>query len=221
MAYLLLESVQPNFGLIGVTMAKKPKKPVAVTAGLSEKVQTAIDSVQSQFVNFVQDFTSLNESREDLAPKFMKAFGAWQSETGGSFVAFVRLLVPDVPEDREGYRAHRAYQAADYLRRLTAAGSRKQETPVDRAARIASRPVSPQRAMARMVAAVLPLLAPETLDKLWQAMQAELRWSEQQVANLQQTTSEETPLVQLRAPAGVKVAHKLRVVNVSATEKAA
>ena len=84
------------------------------------------------------DFTAMAVSREELAPKFMKAFGLWQAETGSTFVEFVRFLVPEIGNTRAEYRNHRAYQAADYLRRLVGNAARKPTTQAERAAAPAS-----------------------------------------------------------------------------------
>lgn len=196
-------------------MAKATVTPITSTptddTPLPAKLTKAIDSLRVTFRDFTDDFAALNLNREVLAPKFMKVFGQWQATTGGTFVDFVRILVPSVPADREGYRAHPAYASADYLRRITQQESRETETPVARANRIASAPVNPRVALARMLASILPLLSPETLPVLWQSAADTLHWSEATIKEMQTLVESAPPLVTLRTPRGVHVDHALRV----------
>src|SRR5688572_24145650 len=92
---------------------------IETSAPLSKKAKTAIANIKKPFTAFAQAHASFTMSRAELAPKFMHAYTTWQGETHGTFIGFVRLLNPKVPADREGYRNHAVYQAADYLRRLT------------------------------------------------------------------------------------------------------
>lgn len=153
-----------------------------IAVAVSAKVRTMIDHIREDFTAFVDGFTALTSARATLSPKFMKAFGAWQAETGGNFVSFVRLLDPEVPEDRDGYRAHKSYQAADYLRRLQAGATREtSEIPES------ERPVTAYRALAYFVATVLPTLDPS--GALWTAFVEQMHWTEQQAARLQTTAN--------------------------------
>lgn len=179
---------------------------------LSAKTTRAVDVIRVTFRAFVTDFARITVSREELAPKFMKTFNQWQAESGGTFVDFIRLLVPDVPHDREGYRAHSAYQAADYLRRLVQQEARTGSTPTERAEAIRNRPVSPRVALARIVASIMPLIDPSALEALWKAMHDQLNWSDGQVAGIKTLVTDETPLVRIRAPRGIHLAdHTLRL----------
>lgn len=182
------------------------------TTPLPAKLTKAIDTLRTTFRDFTDDFAALNLNREVLAPRFMKTFAQWQEATGGTFVDFVRILVPEVPGDREGYRAHPAYQSADYLRRIVQQEGREEETPVARAHRIASAPVNPRVAFARILGALLPLLSPETLPVLWQAAADTLHWSEATIKGMQTLVESAPPLVTLRTPRGVHVDHALRVI---------
>lgn len=136
---------------------------------LSVKTRAMVDAIREQFTAFVDEFHQMTVSRAELAPKFMKAFAAWQVETGGTFVGFVRLLDPKVPEGRDAYRATPTYQAADYLRRLLAQADRE---PIPEE----NRPVSAYLALAHLVATILPAIDPNGV--IWQAFVREMNWSE-------------------------------------------
>lgn len=154
-----------------------PEAPVMV-APISAKTQHLIDAIRSDFKSFVDGFRVLNTKRADLAPAFMKAYGGYQNDTGGGFVTFCRVLVPEIPLDRDGYRAHPAYQAATYLRRLQspAAERGKKIKPEDR-------PVTPLRALAVLVQTVLPILDPQGI--LWGAFVKEMNWTDEQAQRIQ------------------------------------
>lgn len=181
-------------------------------AKMSTKLTRAVDTLRGLFIGFVQEFTALTMSREELAPRFYKTFLAWKEETGGSFVDFVRVLVPEVPMDRAGYKAHSAYNAADNLRRLAQAGTREEETPVARAKRIAAAPVNPRRALARVLASLAPILDPTAMDAVWKAASAQLHWTDGQIEAMKALVGEESPLVKVRAPRGVTLDHSLKLV---------
>jgi hypothetical protein len=76
-----------------------------------------VESIREQFTGYLAGFNALQTTRTKLAPLFMRAFNAWAGDTGGSFVAFVRLYDPTVPLQSEGYRNHPTMNAAEYLRR--------------------------------------------------------------------------------------------------------
>jgi hypothetical protein len=182
---------------------------------LSVKTQKMVDGIRSSFVNYVNDFQVLTATRESLAPRFMRAFQMWQEETKQTFVQFVRVLVPSVPEDRDGYRNDPAYQAATYLRRLEAVNARV-ETPQARMQRLARAPVNPRIALARLVASLVPLLSPEGETALWRALEGQLHWSDAQIKGLQTLVETETPLVRVRTPRGVHIEHSLQLQQVPA-----
>lgn len=144
--------------------------PVPITA----KTQILINQVMASFLAYSDGFTHLTEARGDLAPRFMKACVAWQSETGGQFVDFVRVVDPTVPKDRKGYRAHSSYMAADNLRRLN--GPQREPLPEG------ARPASAYTALARLVATVLPVVDPTGV--IWAAFVKQMHWSEKQAQRL-------------------------------------
>lgn len=166
-------------------MAKRvPRQPQA--GPLPAAVSRAIDSIRRPFTQFVTGFTSLSTRRAELAPELMKAFAKWQAAAGGNFVGFVRVLDPTVPADRDGYRNHKAYQAAEYLRRLVGR--------TDTATR--TQPVrSNLTALARMLATVLPLV--RDVEVVWSAVEAEFGLQPRQLSRLRQVTGTVQPLLRL------------------------
>jgi hypothetical protein len=174
--------------------ARNPGALVETVPDLTKKVQTAIDTIKKPFTSFVKDFAALSASREELAPKFMKAFGLWQGETGGTFVDFVRFLVPDVGKSRTEYRTHRAYQAADYLRRIQGNTSRRPTTQAERAAA----PTPPADAFARLMATLLSMIPEGRHAIIETALKTELHWSERQVETTMTRAENSTPLVEVK-----------------------
>lgn len=163
-------------------------------AELSAKTKKAIDQIKGAFKQFVTAFAALGEKRADLSPKFMKAFGLWQAETAGTFVDFVRFLVPEIGTKREEYRQHRAYQAADYLRRLAQQanrGEQRRRTPEERA----TAPVTAMDAMARLLASFIPIIPEQEQAKIWESLHEVLHWSDRQVLRMQTLIDEAQPLV--------------------------
>jgi hypothetical protein len=173
---------------------------------LTPRTQKVIDAVRPLFGNFAKDFGVLAARRSDLAPKFMQAFGVYYAETQDTFVNFVRLLDPTVPAERDAYRAHKVYQAADYLRRLVSARVGSAEGGGDPS----TMPVPTIESMARMLAAVLPLVQPTAVPSLWAAIESELRWTPRQVAKLQRLTDSAAPLVHLTGIRG-QVSRTLKI----------
>jgi hypothetical protein len=146
----------------------------AEPAEISSKTERLIDQVRQPFKQYSHGFGAVLTTRAELAPKFMRAFDAWKSETEGSFVRFVQLFDPTVPEAFAEYRNHKTFQAADYLARLVRQQERGERTPVD----AAHKPATPLVALARLVATVLPAVDPA--GALWAAFVREMHWSPQQ-----------------------------------------
>lgn len=167
---------------------KAAKAPIEVSA----KVMRIIDAVREPFASFVDGFAAITADRATLAPKFMKAFGAWQAETAGTFIAFVRVFDATVPAERAAYRDNPVYQAADYLRRLSANAAR----PAAEANAV--KPASPFEAVARLVATLAPLV--EDMDLVWQAFLLELHWTDRQIARVQKLVGQAGPLLAKKAP---------------------
>lgn len=170
---------------------------------LSARVRSAVDKVRGNFTAFVRDFAALSVNRAELAPSFMRAFGLYQAETGGTFVDFVRLLDSTVGTTRVEYRAHKAYQAADYLRRLVATQSRAVRlTDEQRAEQRATAPVPPVEGMARLMRAFLPLVPEDQKQKLWDSLHVCLHWSDRQVSRVRDLVEDVSPLIVVRSPRG-------------------
>lgn len=148
--------------------AAVPPEP-QVEGGLSARLRALITRIRRPFMAFSEGYQALTQSRSQLAPEFMRAYGTYMNEVGGSFVSFVRLLDPEVPEDREGYRNHRSYQAAEYLRRLVNQSEAVAERRRRREAGEAPAPTPQTVALATLIATVLTL-APEAEDQVWHAL---------------------------------------------------
>lgn len=182
-------------------MAKKTPSSgtdIAVSAELSKRVENAISAIKRPFTMFVKDFAALASSREELAPKFMRAFGMWQTETAGTFVGFVRMLAPEIGNTRQEYRSHRAYQAADYLRRVTSGAARRPSNNAE--GHIG--PATPTDAFARLMSSFLTLIPEPQQATLWQAVSVQLNWTDRQVTRLQTQVEHVAPLVDVKTRAG-------------------
>lgn len=167
---------------------------------LSSKLTTQIDHLRKPFTAFTKDYGSLLVTRADLAPKFMAGFDAYRLETGGtqsedgriaggsSFVSYVCLFDTSVPADnRDAYRAHRTYQAADYLRRLVVQSGQAPKThdgPL---------PTTPLVALARLVATVLPRVDPS--GAIWAAFVEEMHWAPAMIARIDKLARSQGPVV--------------------------
>lgn len=167
--------------------------------GLSLKLTNAIHGLKKPFLAFSQQFGILAESRAELAPRFMRVHGSYLQEGGGSFVDFVRLLDPSVPADRTAYRAHKGYQAADYLRRLVS----RRDVTGNRAKPVRSN----LNAMARLIATIQPLVVDQAA--FWGGISTEFGLSVRQTTRLKQVVSASQPLIKITAKPqrNVKVIH--------------
>lgn len=185
------------------------------TPDLSAKVANAIDEVRKPFLSYVKHFAALATRREELAPKFIKAAGLWQAEQGGTFVDFVRYLVPEIGKARAEYRQHRAYQAADYLRRLVsgAATNRRGRTAAERA----TAPAPPTDVMARVIASMMALIPEGQQGRFWEALSTEAHWTDRQVQRIQTQVEHVDPLVEIRG----RTLETLRLTIPAHEEKAA
>jgi hypothetical protein len=169
---------------------------------LSKRVLNAIDAIKRPFEAYISGFQALELKRRDLAPKFIKTFGLWQSETGKGFVDFVRYLHPDIG-GRDTYRNHPVYQAADYLRRLAnqqarradaanAAANGEQETE--------PAPVPATDALTRMVATVMSFIKDEAKqDRFFELMATELHWDEKRIQRMREAVTNVDPIAEIRA----------------------
>lgn len=157
-----------------------------------------IEDVRRPFHAHVTAFGTMHRKSVELAPSFMRAFGAYQADTGGTFVAFVRLFDDTVPPNRDpdpnersniGYRNHPTYRAADYLRRLA---------PLERAAEVEDheRPAGMSEAFVRLLAAIVTLIPEAQRARLWAIVGDELHWTERRVETLRTEVEQAEPLVE-------------------------
>lgn len=158
-----------------------------MTTEMTASLQRQVDALRKPFTAFSHQFGALTESRSALAPKFMKTFGVYLTQTGGTFVSFVRLLDATVPAERDAYRGHKSYQAAEYLRRLV---SRREP-----GARSTSRGSSALVNFARMVKTVLPIVRGE--DTVWRALESECGFTARQITRLRSVVNATAPLLTL------------------------
>lgn len=154
---------------------------------ISAPLRRQIDSLRKPFTSFSQHFAVTTASRAELAPRFMKTYGVYLTQTGGTFVAFVRLLDPTVPAERDAYRAHKAYQAAEYLRRLV---SRREPGT---SASSTSRGPSALLNFARVVKSMLPIVRGD--ETIWRALETECGFTARQITRLRSAVASTAPLL--------------------------
>lgn len=165
---------------------------------LKVRTQRIIDALRADFKPFIVAFGHFTEKRAQLAPRFMKAYDTWKEETQGTFVGFVRLLDPSVPADRDGYRAHRTYQAAENLRSLVQSDTEDERST----ANDKDRPLGMSDAFVRLLAVIVALIPGNQVEKLWTLIGEELHWSPGKVTNLRASVEEVEPLVDAKAERG-------------------
>jgi hypothetical protein len=166
----------------------------AVETDLSAKVKNAMDAIKQPFMSFAKGLSAINQKRGELAPRFMKAFGFWQAETGGTFVQFVRAIDPSIGEKRDEYRNHPTYQAADYLRRLQGAAGRTQTNDGQEQVQ----QTSPTDALARFMATLLNMIPEGRHAVIKTAMEQELHWDTRRIENLFKTATNVVPIFEVR-----------------------
>ena len=121
----------------------------------SVKLKAALDELRPAFREVGQGLDQLARKRAEIAPVFLKTYQAWQRETGRPFIAFVHELDPAVPvNDRNAYRTHRSYRAAQYLRQL--AENPEKTAPTGR---------TPLAMLAITIKSFLPLYGPSQKDQ--------------------------------------------------------
>jgi len=175
--------------------------------GITAKTKRLIEGIEKRFSTYVKNFIGVRKSGEELAPEFMKAFNQWASEVGrgATFVKFVQMLDDSVPirsrtqGDEQGYRDHRTYQAADYLRKINA-GTRSRSTAGAGDAegtQAGKRAATVSNPVLRVLAALQNLLPMGQRHTLWEATMQEFGWNQQQVQKAQAQINDQkvTPLV--------------------------
>lgn len=199
---------------------RRPNAPAADTAAdtepvkLSAKVVRLVEGVRAPFKAFISTLSAFTLSRAELAPLFGKAFTTFREETELTLADFTRLLDATVPQDRKGYRDHKAYQTADNLMRLYRQQNRAKVAPGDVVKR-----ATPMDGMARLIASVLPLIGADQVTKLWETIERELHWTDRQRAALENRVKEANPLLNVRPPRGAGGAiPQLRIATSRRTE---
>lgn len=178
---------------------------------LTAKTQGLIDAIKTPFKSYSAAFAALEEKRADLAPKFMKAARAWMAEMNAGFTDFVRYLSPELTDaDTKTIRASRAWMAADYLKRLDDKNRRAKDAKArgESMPDLADRPASPATALPRILASFVRIIPDDVQVRVWDAIKAELNWSDQQVSKLQDQIKQVTPAVII---GGIKAGQRVRV----------
>lgn len=181
----------------------QPIRTVDITVGsdkisVSPELKAAITFLRPKFEGFTEEYAALTIKKGELAEPFMDGAALWARETSRSFVDYVRAIDPTVPGDRDSYRQHKSYQAADYLRRSATLGvSRAGNNAGGRAAR-PTRTNATGR-MARLLATVLKIVKTEDHAAIWQAIADQLAMTPRQITGLKAATDATQPLFTLEA----------------------
>lgn len=166
-------------------------------AELGRPIQRQIDALKPELNRFAQRFAVVQESRAELAPRFMRLFNQIAGDHDNfTFVEFVRLFDATVPTQAagdDGYRTHKTYMAADYLRRLTRQRPRGRQGVRD----------SATDALARTIATVMQAVRDPL--PMWSAIQAEFGFTERAMTGLKRRVEATKPLFELVVPRPVPV----------------
>ena len=174
---------------------------------LSPELSRNIEALRKPFLDYVQGFASMSARRDELAPRFMAALDDWRKETGRTqFIEFCRTVDPSIPTRRDdspegpGYRNHRSYQAADYLRRK----SSRTDSGVGRATPIRNSSWK----LSRLLATLLPLVRKDSVSEFWNAIATEFDLAKGQVNTLKRMTETTQPIMEIHAkPQPLKMIH--------------
>ena len=164
---------------------------IATPAPISARLRNLVNQIRRPFLAFSEGLEALTTSRAQFAPQFMRAYGTYMNEVGGSFVGFVRLLDPSVPEDRESYRNHRSYQAASYLRRLVNQAEAAAERTRRREAGEEAAPTPLMLMLARTIRTLIDLTGDD--EVVW-VVAAEVGIRPRSLERLQNLTEEAEPI---------------------------
>lgn len=179
-----------------------------VAAEMTAKTRKAVDALRAPFRAFSSDYANISATRGELAPSFMKAFNAFKIDTDLTFVDFVRVFDSTVGPTRDEYRAHKSYQAADYLRRLV------QQSQAPKATGSTVLRASALDGLARVLKSVLPLISADQVPRLWETIEKELHWTERQLQALQNRVDAADPVMNVRPQRGQGgVIPQLRIVT--------
>jgi hypothetical protein len=182
---------------------------------VSANLVAMIAGLKAQFGKFTELYTRLTESKAEFAEKFMSGFTLFAQETGRTFVDYVRAIDPTVPQDREGYRSHRSYQAADYLRRSMTVGGG------NRGARQKPARTNAVGRLARMIATILAIVRPEDHAAVWQGVADEFGLAGKALSNLKTQAGKVEPLFMLPVRRPVPAGKVIHMEEARAIERAA
>src|SRR5438132_48853 len=85
----------------------------------SAKLRATMDELRPAFRDLGQGLDQVTKKRAEIAPLFVRGYRIWRRETHRPFIAFVHELDPTMPvNDRDAYRQHSSYRAAQYLLQL-------------------------------------------------------------------------------------------------------
>lgn len=166
------------------------------SSAYSGALRRTLDTLRPDFSRFSDAFGLLSVKRATFAPLFMRAFDAYERETGKTFVAFVQEFDRSVPAERAKYTQHRSYQAALYLRRLV-------DAP-ETAAGVSRRSVTPFQLLAVTIKSLLPLAHPHE-QAAFEIIAKASKWRERDVEKLRKRVARVRALPLPNAP-------RLRVV---------
>lgn len=192
MARSLLRS--PGVREVARSIENMATQQITTIKDLTAGEQKQINAQRRAFMGFTDRFELVRESRAELAKPFMRLYSTLDAKYSGlSFVNYVRLYDPSVPTQargENGYTAHRAYIAAEYLRRLFRQAPRGQSRVRDGAA----------DDLARTIATILQVMPDHAA--FWQAMSEELNLTSRRLTALKQRVAATRPLFAINLPRG-------------------
>lgn len=203
-----------------------PIKTVTVAIGgvsidVTPDLRDTINQLRPKLMGFSDEFHAITIKKGELAAPFMDGFALWAHVTGRSFVDYVRAIDPTIPGDREGYKSHKTYMAAEYLKRSITSGAGRNQGGDGQTQRERSQPTRTNAVgrMARLLSTILQIVKPEDHATLWQALADELALTPRQVSNLKAGVDATQPLFTL--PLKRKVSAEVVHIGEHAAAKAA
>lgn len=179
----------------------KQDDPAINTSELPAKMTNAITAMRRTFKEFTSLSVKFDESRRDIAPKFMTLYVDLQKELGVKFQfnQYIHLLDPSCPlhrdekDGRAGYRNHKSYQAGLYLQRLVRLNPRGEGRSEKQA-----NSSSPLIRLARVLKVIQPMLGPRNEHVMWEAVKSEYGLSDATLTSLQNLVQTTQPLLALQ-----------------------
>lgn len=178
-----------------------------IRTAYSARLRAAIEELRPAFRELGHGLDQLTRKRTEVAPLFMRAYQIWRREIKRPFIAFVHELDPTMPvKDRNAYRQHRSYRAAQYLLQLA-------EQPEKVAG---SRGLTPLAMLAVTIKSFLPLCGSVREQKhALEALTKTSRWRESDIRRLTATIRRAKPISLPNAPRLVESARSTKAVVVA------